>query len=70
MARGDRSTCAVLYQRDDFVPVALGFNKPVIAKREARRSYDEALAVPWDRFSPRIRAEKELLLAGSPVRSS
>jgi hypothetical protein len=57
-----------LDQRDDFVPIALGFNKLVICKREARRSYDEALAAPWDRFSPRIWAEKELLLTGSPVR--
>jgi hypothetical protein len=54
--------------RDDFVPVALGFNKLLICKRDARRSYDEALATSWDRFSPRIWEGRELLLTGSPVR--
>ena len=40
----------------------------MICKRHARRGYDEALAAPWDRFSPRVWEEKELSLAGSPVR--
>jgi hypothetical protein len=57
-----------LDHRHDFVPVALGFNKLVICKRDARRTYDEALAAPWDRFTRRVWDGKELLLAGSPVR--
>jgi hypothetical protein len=40
----------------------------VISKRDARRTYDEALAAPWDGFSRRVWDGKELLLAGSPVR--
>jgi hypothetical protein len=57
-----------LDHRHDFVPVALGFNKLAICKRDVRRTYDEALAAPWDRFSRRVWDGKELLLAGSPVR--
>jgi hypothetical protein len=56
-----------LDQRDEFVAVALAFNKLVICKRGARALYDGALADPWDRFSPRIWETKRLPLAGSPV---
>jgi Methyltransferase domain len=52
---------------NEFVAVALAFNKLVICKRRARALYDEALAHPWDRFSSRVWAAKQMSLVGSPV---
>jgi Methyltransferase domain len=59
---------AVLSRRPELAPIALGFNKLVLARRDARGIYDAALAAPWERFDRRVWESKELPLAGSPVR--
>jgi methyltransferase family protein len=58
----------LLEQRSDLVPIALGFNKLVIARRDARGIYDQALAEPWAYIDRRVWATKVLPFAGSQLR--
>lgn len=56
-----------LDERQDLVPVALGFNKLVICRRASRPMYDQALLKPWDYFDSRVWEAKDLPLAGSHI---
>jgi Methyltransferase domain len=59
-----------LDEADDFVPIAMGFNKLVLVRRDARADYSDALATPqlvWSYFDRQIYSTKTLPFTGEPV---
>jgi hypothetical protein len=62
------ATIRFLDERKDLAAIAVGFNKLVLCRREARAAYDAMLASPWDYVDSRIWETKELPFVGEPLR--
>jgi Methyltransferase domain len=56
-----------LDERDDFSAIAVGFNKAVLMRDDARAPYERALADPWAYFDRLVYEFKTAPIAGRPA---
>ena len=56
-----------LGERPDFSAIAVGFNKLVLVREQARAPYDRALTHPWASFDKRVYSSKTVPIAGRPA---